>query len=239
MKIMIQSFNFNDSIDHSVPFDAALKILLNFSNGNLPVNLSEIINSIDNLNIKTYSWFQKKHNLTFREVLDIVDSTEGCLWMKKKNDKVSYLILYNNNAESIFEDDIKLRYQTFERIRFTIAHELGHYILRHNEQTDATFMSRYSLNPTTYKKFEVEANSFATMLLSHIQLSSDLVSKCSSIDHKDLSSFFSISYSSAEILLKRSQPGTNHWKRSIDLEKKFSRAINNLIQKKLNQNLNN
>lgn len=129
----------------------AYDFLDTYTDGILPINLSKIINQINNVQLLKYSKFAKLHHMEMPEVISWLQSEDGALWYQSSSD--SYILLYN--------DTIKSK----ERIRFTIAHELGHYVLKHNEMTDKTIISRYSLTSEEYSDFEREANFFAKHLL--------------------------------------------------------------------------
>ncbi|MGP4080115.1 ImmA/IrrE family metallo-endopeptidase [Pseudalkalibacillus sp. R45] len=118
----------------------------------LPVRVKKIVKSFPNLKVRTYSWFAKKRGYSHREVCDLVDSDEGCCLYYESLDE--YLILYND------------RIANKGRKRWTLAHELGHYILNHNKRTYKSSLARSSLTEEEYNEFESEANCFARELLA-------------------------------------------------------------------------
>jgi len=118
----------------------------------LPVKVKKLSKHFPNLRIKTYSWFADNQGITIDEVCDFANSDEGCCYYKKTTDQ--YLILYNDQVENK------------GRIRWTIAHELGHFMLKHNETTNKTTLGRSSLSISEYNVFEKEANCFARELLA-------------------------------------------------------------------------
>ncbi|UII58089.1 ImmA/IrrE family metallo-endopeptidase (plasmid) [Cytobacillus spongiae] len=126
----------------------------------LPVKVKKLAKLFPNLKIKTYSWYADKWRLTIDEVCEFADSDEGCCWYIKSQDK--YLILYNDQVENI------------GRVRWTIAHELGHYILKHNEKSNKAIFARSSLSETEYDVFEKEANCFARTILAPLPVLSNL-----------------------------------------------------------------
>lgn len=117
-----------------------------------PIPLEKIYKPFTNLRVRSYSWFAKKRGIDISEVISIADSESGCCWYMPEQGR--YLILYNDTINNL------------GHIRWTIAHELGHYILKHNEKTDKTIISRNSLSKSEYRAFEQEANCFARELLS-------------------------------------------------------------------------
>ena len=122
----------------------AYDFLNEYTDGQLPINLVSIIDKINNLHLLKYTTFAKQHNLSMSEVIAFLQSDDGALWYQYSTD--TYILLYNDTIASK------------ERIRFTIAHELGHYVLRHNEITDKTIISRYTLTNSEYNEFEREAS---------------------------------------------------------------------------------
>ncbi|MFK4463262.1 Zn-dependent peptidase ImmA (M78 family)/RNA polymerase subunit RPABC4/transcription elongation factor Spt4 [Bacillus safensis] len=118
----------------------------------LPIKVKRLAKNFANLKIKKYTWYAKKWGLTIDEVCEIANSEEGCCWYIKS--KKQYIILYNDTVEND------------GRKRWTIAHELGHFMLKHNEITGKAIFSRSSLSSEEYEVFEKEANCFARNLLA-------------------------------------------------------------------------
>ena len=176
------------SIDYEKVKNTAYTFLGKYTNGRLPVDLLHIINQIDNLHLMKYSSFAKKQKLPLKEVCDMLQSEDGALWYQPNTN--SYILLYN--------DTILSR----ERIRFTIAHELGHYVLRHNELTDKTILSRYSLTTQEYNDFETEANFFAKHLLVPFPVLGNYVQFFHEMDTTFIQSVFNVSYSVASFVIK-------------------------------------
>lgn len=118
----------------------AMQILNSLEKATVPTSLFDIIKLNDNL--KIYSYNEVRLELPqFKEALEISDT--GLLY----RDKNDYYIFYNTDNQSI------------QRIRFTVAHELGHYYLKHYDLID---------NNTPYidtKILEIEANYFAKLIL--------------------------------------------------------------------------
>ncbi|QQE76529.1 ImmA/IrrE family metallo-endopeptidase [Brevibacillus composti] len=132
--------------------NAAYELLKISNTRELPVKVKKLAKHFPNLKIKTYSWFAKKHGMTLSEVCEFANSDEGCCWYIKSKNR--YVILYNDMVENA------------GRIRWTVAHELGHYILGHNESNNKTIIARSSLTDEEYDIFEKEANCFARTLLA-------------------------------------------------------------------------
>jgi len=62
-----------------------------------------------------------------------------------------------------------------DRIRFTIAHELGHVFLRHHDELGVTILQRLWVEKTLYDVLEDEANCFARNLLCPPLATADLL----------------------------------------------------------------
>lgn len=135
--------------------DCAYKTVYDSNQESLPLSIKKLIKSFPNLYLQKYTVFAKKRELSLQETFEILDSEEGCLWRRNDN---TYIILYNDLVKNT------------GRIRFTLAHELGHFILKHHEKTDKTILSRYSLSDDEYDVFEKEANYFAKRLLAPVPL---------------------------------------------------------------------
>lgn len=145
----------------------------------LPVKVKKLSKRFSNLRIKSYSWFAKKRNMTLEEVCEFANSDEGCCWYEKSTNK--YVILYNDTVENV------------GRIRWTIAHELGHFMLKHNEISNKSVYARNSLTEEEYEVFEKEANCFARNLLAP----APIVYQLRPINPHIISDVFHISYEAA------------------------------------------
>ncbi|MGM0124899.1 hypothetical protein IGI37_002293 [Enterococcus sp. AZ194] len=143
------------SPDYGKAQSLAYETVQNSGQSKLPLSVKKLIRSFPNISLQKYTVFAKRRNLSLEEVYQITNSEEGCLWMNGKN---KFIILYNDMIENT------------GRIRFTLAHELGHYVLKHNELSEKTKLSRYSLTSDEYDIFEKEANYFAKRLLAPIPL---------------------------------------------------------------------
>lgn len=105
----------------------------------LPINLFKILTHFDTLIVISYSEMAKRFNMTYWEYLQIAPSEYGFLQRSSSNPWQAYII-YNDKKDK-------------KTVRFTIAHELGHYVLEHTEDDDLS---------------NKEANCFARNLLCPI-----------------------------------------------------------------------
>lgn len=85
---------------------------------------------------------------------------------KDFSDDVSGALVYNNNVPTILCNVN----HSVRRKKFTIAHEIGHYILKHGREglfldKKVDFIFRNADSATGDKRQEVEANAFAAALL--------------------------------------------------------------------------
>lgn len=153
----------------------------------LPVKVKKLIKPFPNLLIKKYSWFAKKRNMTHQEVCDFTGSDEGALYyLKHPNGSTQYIILYNEKVKNK------------QRIRWTIAHELGHYMLKHNELTNKTLLGRSTLTEKEYQVFESEANCFARELLAP----QTVIAKLGKINMFDIQNICEVSIEAASNVIK-------------------------------------
>lgn len=165
----------------------AYDFLNQYTNGRLPIDLLHIINQIDNLHLMKYTTLAKNNNMTILQICDLLNSEDGALWYK--TDSKSYILLYNDTITNS------------ERIRFTIAHELGHYVLKHNEKTDKTILSRYNLSDQEYNRFETEANFFAKHLLVPFPVLGNYIQFFNKMDSVFIQSVFKVSYTVASFVI--------------------------------------
>lgn len=178
-----------EKADFAYAQDSAYKVITNSSITTLPINIKKLIKSFKSsgLHIMTYTSFAKQRQISMEEVIMFTDSTDGCLW--KRNDGI-YLILYNDTIE----------YKP--QIRFTLAHELGHFILKHHDKTDDSILSRGGLSEKTHKHFEMEANYFAKRLLAPIPLIDYYSRTWRGNDNLHISKAFNISPSVSERIVE-------------------------------------
>ncbi len=86
--------------------------------------------------------------------------------------------------------------QIYTRLRFTIAHEIGHIVLNHSN-TEPEFYSFFSGGITTYK--ERQANVFATELLMPVPKFKELYFNKGITSVFDIANYFKVSKQAAEI----------------------------------------
>lgn len=155
--------------------NAAYGYLNHFGMDRLPIPLEKFNYTFSDLRIRSYSWFANKNKIDISEVVDFADSDSGCCWYMPDSKK--HMILFNDTIT------------TPGHIRWTIAHELGHYALKHNEKTNRTVISRSNITSNEYLIFEQEANCFARTLLAP----TNILLALKKFDVKDLTKWCGIS----------------------------------------------
>lgn len=118
----------------------------------LPINVEQLIKNTGFCVLKKYSKQMQKRDLTYDYLCDNFGK-DGVTLFNPSNKK-PYTILYNDYRKP------------YARIRWTLAHELGHVILRHNSNFEETKLSRSGLTDAAYKVLDDEADAFAAELLS-------------------------------------------------------------------------
>lgn len=117
-----------------------------------PVNIIDLIEKLPNTLLATYeefaNWIKKDVGFVVKRVAKNNDA-----FTLNRNDE--YIIVYNPDITE----------NVVERIRFSIAHEIGHILLNHFDAGDSILM-RGGLSETKYKILEDEANKFAQELLA-------------------------------------------------------------------------
>lgn len=125
------------SPDYKKATNKAYEILLNYNLIDLPIDLHQIVKLLPpSIHVKTYSDLMARFYLDYDELLVMLPSEKGFFACDLENG--NFLIYYND-------------FRDITTIRFTIAHELGHFFLGHIEDNSST---------------DKEANCFARNLLS-------------------------------------------------------------------------
>ncbi len=99
--------------------------------------------------ILTYEQMAKTNNCTIEDICNCL-GPDGYSIYNGHN----YIIAYNNTINSI------------GRINFTLAHEIGHIVLKHHKDFEITSILQNNSSESEYKILENEANCFARNLLA-------------------------------------------------------------------------
>lgn len=140
-------------------------IIHKYNNYEFPFRIVDFIRKLDKVKLIAYSYMISCGK--FKNEKDIVarctHSDDGATYAKKYTESNRYFIFYNDS-----------QIHNEARIRFTLAHEVGHIVLGHFEDTGT--LSRKTLSEEKYTKYESEADLFAAELLSPSILASDFKS---------------------------------------------------------------
>ena len=145
--------------------DYAWKVLSKAKINSLPVNLYQVCDMY-NIELKT-----------FKEGSEIVDI------LHREND-IAFTFYIASKAYIFFDDSI----YPYSKVRFAVAHELGHIISKHNFKHD------FEMN----REYETQANYFAIRLLAP----AIVLHECGILTTEDIMLECDISYSSASIRSK-------------------------------------
>lgn len=151
-------------------------IYINSNITQFPVDILSIIKSFSTITIVSYSTYAKNHNLTNEELLNCFTSDDGFSVLSKSKDK--YIIFFND-----FIDNSK------QRMRWTIAHELGHILCKHHLFNNDNFSDE-----EIYSFKEREANHFSSMILAH----SVVLNELSLISSKEIEFYCDLSSAAAK-----------------------------------------
>lgn len=167
--------------------NSAYAVLKNANVEVFPVPLFDIIKQIKCLKVYTYKEMADLVGISEYDVAKkMALSDEGAISTYGKN---KILILYNSNVSE----------KLIERIRFTLAHELGHFFMGHPFSTKNSVLSRNNITEQEDKIFETEADFFAKELLAP----SFLVSKITPLEVREVSKSFEISNQSSTYAINK------------------------------------
>ena len=126
----------------------------------IPIDIKRVVAAQGNCRLVPFSRHMAKFGMSYAEMVGFAETDDACTFYLANEDK--YLIFFND------VDHIML---SSYRYRWSIAHELGHVILRHHLLSNSTKLFRNQLSKEEYKRFEDEADCFASYLLvPHVAL---------------------------------------------------------------------
>jgi Zn-dependent peptidase ImmA (M78 family) len=129
----------------------AYQLLLQLDIKTLPVDPFAIVKNIKHLYLCSWSELKK------------ATGVEDPYHLKRDHADAKVKIIRGTpDYMIVFDDTVKSR----ERIRWTIAHEIGHIVLGHLVYYEGTALHRGGLTEDQYDTLEVEANFFAEALLA-------------------------------------------------------------------------
>lgn len=129
----------------------AASCLLRMLDVTIPVNPLAILKSIS-CKVYTYQDLADQCRMQLNDVCDEFDSEDGGLCYNARTHQ--YVVAYNHLINPK------------ERIRWTLAHELGHIALGHLEDFPQTRLNHFTLTPKELKVLDQEADKFASEILA-------------------------------------------------------------------------
>lgn len=120
----------------------------------LPVKIGSIIRTISYIKLITYSSQIRKYGISYKEL--ILDAETKDSYAVREGATGRYCIYYNDIDKNIVSSN---------RVRWNLAHELGHVILNHHEMAGLEKLYRVGLDDETYQYLEDEADYFAQLIL--------------------------------------------------------------------------
>ncbi len=124
-----------------------------------PLDPRLVFNQINNCRIMTYHKFAELNQCSLQEVFSLCESESGCTHYDVGKDR--YLVLFNSSTDN---------HNVLGRIRWTLAHELGHVTLNHLPCIVESHIAENNFNNLSHPEFEAEADHFAALLLCPMPL---------------------------------------------------------------------
>lgn len=131
-----------------------------------PFSLIDLYKRFSTIRLKSFTDYAEELNSNIKNNHDKVSADDIAL-MLRSNDGATQR-LFKKKYNVLFDSDCSKK--PVQRIRFTLAHELGHYVLRHFYDKSTNNFRRNSSNDGKNSKFEHEANRFARELLAPVFL---------------------------------------------------------------------
>lgn len=146
----------------------AYRLLCELEIDRLPIDPWAIANELTNV-----------HVLKWTELRDNCHQVDPLSIDKEGADAKTQHIRGSNDYLVVYDDRVK----SFGRIRWTIAHEIGHIVLGHLVSFDATALCRGSLTEAEYRVLEREADCFAVNLLAPMTIMNRIPSVKTAYDY--------------------------------------------------------
>ena len=124
-----------------------------------PLDPRLFFEQMDNCKIMTYNKFAELNQCPLQEVFALCESKSGCTHYDVGKNR--YLILFNSSKEN---------HNVLGRIRWTLAHELGHVTLNHLPYIAEPHIAENNFNNLSNPELEAEADHFAALLLCPMPL---------------------------------------------------------------------
>lgn len=149
-----------------------------------PIDPRIFFKQIQNCKIMTYRTLANINQCDIKEIAVLCESDSGCTHYDVAKNR--YLVLYNNSTENN---------NVVGRIRWTLAHELGHVLLNHLPYIAEPHIAENNFNNLSNPELEAEADYFAALLLCPMPLYELLNIKSAS----DIQNVFGLSFEASEV----------------------------------------
>lgn len=149
----------------------AYRLLCELEIDRLPVDPWKVAEALPNVHI--CKWTSLRDNCGDSDPL-FIDKEGADAKTQHLRGQEDYLVVYDD------------RVQNYQRVRWTIAHEIGHIVLGHLTSFDATALCRGTLTEAEYKVLEREADTFAVNLLAPMTIINRLSSVRTKADFMEL-----------------------------------------------------
>ena len=194
-----------------------LSVLNKYGEPCVPVKIGNIIRNIPNIKLITYRSQIKKFNITYEEMIVDAETRDSyVVWDSTRN---RYCIYYNDLDYTIVNSN---------RVRWNLAHELGHIVLEHHKLCKHHKLFRDGLSSSIYNYLEEEANYFAQLILvPHVVLFAFKVSTV-----MQLKNLCRISNNAAEHRFRAYLDWKKNMQENVTYDKSLFRFYYNFIYKK-------
>lgn len=193
--------------DYKLVYDNISIILRMSTIKKIPIDIFALVKEIKKLKLIPYSKIAKELEVPISLCSEYFGSKSGAFY-------------HLNNKSIIYYNDV---IDNWGHIRFTIAHELGHYLMNHKQYAIEGEMLHKGIPDAINEEIEKEADCFARNLLSPVCLMNSMDIKQDEI--KRIQEVFDISYSAAKTRSSLYKIDKNKIPYSIDINKKYSEYI--------------
>lgn len=152
---MLRKIQIPDQPRYAYARQRAYRLLCELEIERLPVDPWKVATSLPNVHI--CKWTDLRDNCNDDDPL-FIDKEGADAKTQHLRGQADYLVVYDDRVEN------------YQRVRWTIAHEIGHIVLGHLVSFEATALCRGSLTEKDYKVLEREADTFAVNLLAPLTI---------------------------------------------------------------------
>ena len=163
--------------------EAVYRIYLDIKQVKFPIDLEDTIAMFPNCRVMTYDTLSEVSGETHEEIIRACESYDGCTKYAPETDR--YLILINDSIRNS---------RCAERMRWTMAHELGHIVCGHFGELSGVQSGEIQSSEIRNIEMEEEADFFAASLLAPLPA----LCKIGVKDVQDIRRGFGLSQTAAE-----------------------------------------